>query len=149
MFGRLALALPCTLLALGACTREAPALKVDTPLARITERVYVLHGPNEEPEVHNKGFMNNPAFVITNKGVVVVDPGSSVQVGNMLLEKMAAVTKEPVVAVFNTHIHGDHWLGNDAIRRAYPQAVIYAHEGMIAAAPEQGAVWSKMMDERT
>jgi len=57
--------------------------------------------------------------VLTAKGVVVVDPGSSVQVGEMLLKKIATVTKDPVIAVFNTHIHGDHWLGNDRHRRAH------------------------------
>jgi len=33
--------------------------------------------------------------------------------------------------VLNTHVHGDHWLGNDAMHRAYPDAPIYAHPRMI------------------
>ena len=129
-----------------ACSREAPALDpAKYPLTKITERVYVIHGPNDHPTPANRGFMNNPGFVLTNKGVVVIDPGSSVQVGDMVLKAVASVTKEPVVAVFNTHIHGDHWLGNDAIRRAYPKAVIYAHPAMIRAAPTDGEMWLNLM----
>ncbi|MEK7304327.1 MAG: MBL fold metallo-hydrolase, partial [Pseudomonadota bacterium] len=116
---------------LSACDRKAPAIQADFPLTKLTERVYVIHGPNEIPNKANQGFMNNPGFVLTRKGVVVIDPGSSVQVGDMLLKKIASVTKDPIIAVFNTHIHGDHWLGNDAIHRAYPKAVIYAHPKMM------------------
>ena len=43
----------------------------------------------------------------------------------------AKITSKEVVAVFNTHVHGDHWLGNQAIKEAYPKAIIYAHKRMI------------------
>jgi len=29
--------------------------------------------------------------------------------------------------VFDSHAHGDHWLGNEGIKRHYPNAIIYAH----------------------
>jgi glyoxylase-like metal-dependent hydrolase (beta-lactamase superfamily II) len=136
-------------LILSACDRKAPAIQADFPLTRLTDRVYVIHGPNEAPNVSNQGFMNNPAFVLTSKGVVVIDPGSSVQVGDMLLAKIATVTKDPVIAVFNTHIHGDHWLGNDAIHRKYPKAVIYAHPNMIEKSVAEGEHWLNNMLELT
>ena len=134
---------------LGACNRKAPAIEADFPVTKLTERVYVIHGPNELPTKANQGFMNNPGFVLTKKGVVVIDPGSSVQVGDMLLKKIAAVTKDPVVAVFNTHIHGDHWLANDAVRRAFPKAVIYAHPKMIEKSVVEGENWIKTMLQLT
>lgn len=133
-----------------ACSRtKGPPIKGDFPLARLTEHVYVMHGPNGMPTKQNQGFMNNPGFVLTNKGVVVIDPGSSVQVGELVLKKIAEVTKDPVIAVFNTHIHGDHWLANDAIRAAYPQAVIYAHPNMRAKAAVEGENWLKFMSTLT
>jgi len=147
------LAVLCTLLSLtallGACDRKAPAIRTDFPLTKLTERVYVIHGPNEIPSKANQGFMSNPGFVLTRKGVVVVDPGSSVQVGDMLLKKIASVSKDPVIAVFNTHIHGDHWLGNDAIHRAYPKAVIYAHPKMMVKTQGEGANWIRLMNQLT
>ena len=108
--------------------------------------VYVIHGPTELPTPQNQGFMNNPGFVVGDSGVVVMDPGSSVQVGEMLLTRIAAITDKPVLAVFNSHIHGDHWLGNQAIRDRYPDVPIYGHERVgpkvIAGA---GTEWIELM----
>jgi glyoxylase-like metal-dependent hydrolase (beta-lactamase superfamily II) len=113
---------------------------------QIAPGVYVIHGPTELPSPDNQGFMNNPAFIVTDTGVVVVDPGSSVQVGEMMLERIAQVTEKPVLAVFNSHIHGDHWLGNQAIRASYPDVPIYGHERVgpkvIAGA---GTEWVQLM----
>lgn len=132
-----------------ACDRNGAAIDKDYPITKISDRVYVIHGPNEPPTPANQGFMNNPGFVLTKKGVVVVDPGSSLQIGEMVLKKIATVTPNPVIAVFNTHVHGDHWLGNDAIRRAFPKAVIYAHPKMIAKSAEAGAFWLKLLNRLT
>lgn len=135
---------------LGACSpAKAPPIAGEHKLAQITKRVYVLHGPNELPNKINQGFMNNPGFVLTKKGVVVIDPGSSVQVGELVLKKIAEVTKDPVIAVFNTHIHGDHWLGNQAIKAAHPKAVIYAHPKMKAKTATDGAGWVTLFENMT
>lgn len=108
--------------------------------------VYVIHGPTELPSPSNQGFMNNPAFIVTDAGVVVIDPGSSVQVGEMVLARIGRITDKPVLAVFNTHVHGDHWLGNQAIRARYPDVPIYGHERVgpkvLAGA---GAEWVQLM----
>lgn len=128
---------------------KAPGIERDYDLTRLTERVFVIQGPNEIPDKRNQGFMNNPGFVVTSRGVVVIDPGSSVQVGAMLLAKIANITHAPVIAVFNTHIHGDHWLGNHAIKERFPRAVIYAHANMRAQAPGAGESWIALMNELT
>jgi glyoxylase-like metal-dependent hydrolase (beta-lactamase superfamily II) len=137
------------LLTVSCSKSDGPAVKADFPVTRITDHVYYIEGPREEPNKNNQGFMNNPAFVLTNKGVVVIDPGSSVQIGRFVLEKLKTITRDPVIAVFNTHIHGDHWLGNQAIRDAYPNAVIYAHPKMIAKAQGEGANWITLLDQLT
>lgn len=103
----------------------------DLVVRKITEHIYIAHGPQAFPNPQTAGFMNNPGFILTRDGVVVVDPGSSVQIGRRLLHSIGKITEKPVVAVFNTHVHGDHWLGNQAIREAYPQARIYAHQRML------------------
>ena len=117
---------------------------------KISNHVYVIHGPLELPNETNEGFMNNPAFIVTDDGVVVIDPGSSVHTGNMLLREIRKVTDMPVIAVFDTHVHGDHWLGNDAIRRAYPEADIYAHHKMITMVDDgEGRNWLDLMHNMT
>ena len=117
---------------------------------KVSSHVYVIHGPLELPNENNEGFMNNPAFIITNGGVVVIDPGSSVHTGNMLLREIRRITDKPVIAVFDTHIHGDHWLGNDAIQRAYPDADIYAHHKTITMIDQgEGQSWLDLMHDMT
>jgi glyoxylase-like metal-dependent hydrolase (beta-lactamase superfamily II) len=103
----------------------------DYPAEQVADGVYVIHGPLGVPSVENQGFINNPTFVIGSDGVVVIDPGASVQTGEMVLRQIHKLTDLPIVAVFNTHIHGDHWLANQAIREAYPKVPIFGHETML------------------
>jgi glyoxylase-like metal-dependent hydrolase (beta-lactamase superfamily II) len=122
----------------------------DYPVQQVSEHVYVIHGPREIPNPENRGFMNNPAFVITDQSVVVVDPGSSVYIGEMVLRQIRKITDRPVSHVFISHIHGDHWLGSQAIKQAYPQVKIYAHPEMIAEAKGGGAqVWLDFLSRLT
>ncbi len=126
------------------------AFKGDYPVTKVTKQIYVIYGPYEMPNKQNQGFRSNPAFVVTSAGVVVIDPSGGVNVGEMVLNKIRGITDKPVVAVFNTHSHGDHWLGNDAIKRAYPKVVIYGHPKMKAALEAgEGELWVKMMNEAT
>lgn len=100
-------------------------------LNKVADNVYVVHGTRSMPNKDNKGFISNSGFVVSDEGVVIIDTGGSLQIGEMLLKKINEVTDKPVIAVFNTHVHGDHWLGNAAIRKVYPEARIYAHERAI------------------
>ena len=76
----------------------------DYPVDQIAPNTYVIHGPLGYPTVANQGFMNNPGFVVTSNGVVLIDPGSSVQAGRMVLQQIATVTGKPVTHVINTHV---------------------------------------------
>jgi glyoxylase-like metal-dependent hydrolase (beta-lactamase superfamily II) len=126
----IALGLLWTLALSPAMAQRGPALP-DYPAEQVADGVYVIHGPLGVPSVENRGFINNPAFVIGSDGVVVIDPGASVQTGEMVLRQIRKLTDMPVAAVFNTHIHGDHWLANQAIREAYPKVPIFGHETML------------------
>ena len=129
--------------------RAAP-LRASYQAEQVAEAVYVIHGPLGLPSPENQGFMNNPAFVVTAEGVVIVDPGSSLQVGEMVLAAVRRVTDKPIVAVFDTHVHGDHWLANQAIAEAWPKVKIYAHPKMIARVESgAGARWLKVMMDLT
>ncbi|MCG7872436.1 MAG: MBL fold metallo-hydrolase [Candidatus Thiodiazotropha lotti] len=109
---------------------ERGAAVEDYAADEITKGVYVIHGPLGVPSVENQGFINNPAFIVGEQGILVVDPGSSVQIGEMVQRQIAKVSDLPVVAVFNTHIHGDHWFANQAFKEANPEVLIFGHETM-------------------
>jgi len=131
-----------------------PSLSVaavtDQPFEKVAENTWVIHGPLEMPNPANQGFMNNPGVVLTSEGAVIVDPGSSLQTGEMVLRMLKEVTDQPVIAVFNTHIHGDHWLGNQAIKAAYPDAPVYGHTEMLAMIESgTGDTWVELMDKLT
>ena len=120
------------------------------PAQKVHADTYVIHGPQGVPSVENQSFMNNPAWIVTADGVVVIDPGSSVQAGRMVMAQLKKTTNKPVTHVFNTHVHGDHWLGNQAVLDVWPKATIIAHPDMIKQAKEGAdAFWLKLMSDMT
>ncbi len=122
----------------------------DYKFDKLSASTYVIHGPLGEPNVQNQGFMNNPGMVIGASGVIVVDPGGTYQTGKNVITEIKKITNKPIVAVFNTHVHGDHWLGNQAIIEMYPNAIIYAHPEMIAQAKDgEGDRWVSLMETST
>ena len=124
----------------------------DFPYAfnQVANNTWVMHGPRELPNPGNKGFMNNPGLIQTSAGLVVIDPGSTVHVGQNVLTEIKKISDQPIVAVFNTHVHGDHWLANQAIKDAYPEVKIYGHPVMIEEINNgEGENWLKTMDTLT
>jgi glyoxylase-like metal-dependent hydrolase (beta-lactamase superfamily II) len=139
-----------SLFLLGGLIASLSAAVQDQPFEKVAENTWVIHGPLEMPNVDNQGFMNNPGVVLTSEGAVIIDPGSSLQSGEMVLRMLKVVTDKPVVAVFNTHIHGDHWLGNQAIKAAWPDAPVYGHTEMLAMIKDgAGDTWVELMDKLT
>ncbi len=100
---------------------------------KVNQNVYVMHGPVMEPNVENEGFMNNPAIIEGKNGLIVVDPGGNYNVGKKILAEIEKVSKKPILAVIDTHKHGDHWFANKTILEKYPKVKIYAHPNMIAS----------------
>jgi len=130
--------------------KEASGIMDAYKAEQVSKHGWVVFGPLDRPNVKNQGFMNNPGFIITDKSVIVIDPGSTVHVGNALLEKIRKQTDKPVTHIFNTHIHGDHWLGNQAFYEAYPDVKIYAHPEMIKEAKAgEAESWISLMDTLT
>lgn len=103
----------------------------DVAAVKVTEHCYTIPAMGPHPTPDNFGMFSNPGFVVTNEGVVVIDTGSSLQIGEMILRQIKKITDKPVVKVINTHFHGDHWLGNHAFVNANPNVEIYAHQKCI------------------
>ncbi len=118
---------------------------------RVSERVWMIYAPDGFPTPENRGMMSNVCFVVTAAGVVILDSGSSLQIGQMALRVIRRVTPLPVVAVFNSHFHGDHWLGNHAFALAHgPDLPIYALPQTIEAIRGvEGNAWRALMERWT
>jgi len=144
--------LPVLFILLSSLTVNADEREIrkDYPLTKLTDHVYVIYGPNEEVSKQNQGFRNNPVIVTTSHGVVVIDPGSSKYTGEMVVKKVKLITDKPIIAVFDSHAHGDHWLGNDGIRKFFPKAPIYASlQAKQRIDTDDGEMWLKAMNQRT
>ena len=119
-------------------------------LVRVTDGVSVIYGPLELPDEHNRGFRNNVVVVETADGVVVFDPGGSAWAGEQIAAEVKAISPAPIVAIFNSHAHGDHWLGNEGIRRIYPNVDIFGHPKMKARVEgAQGSQWLEQIERLT
>ena len=127
-----------------------PPVKDITP-TQLSKHVWMIFSPDGFPTPENRGMMSNVTFVVTSAGVVILDSGSSLQIGQMAIRMIKKVTPLPVVAVFNSHFHGDHWLGNHAFVEEYgSQLPIYA----LAKTQEtikgiQGNSWRVLMESWT
>ena len=58
-------------------------------------------------------------------GLIVIDTGRSPKHAQAILD-YSKQRRRPIAAIVNTHWHLDHTTGNDDIRRAYPNARVYA-----------------------
>jgi len=119
----------------------------DFSFQKLNDNVYVMHGPIMEPNVENKGFMNNPAIIESKNGLIVIDPGGNYNIGKEVVAEIEKVSKKPIIAVLNTHKHGDHWFANLAILKKYPKVKIYAHPQMIKEVKNGEAdKWYEILD---
>jgi cyclase len=77
----------------------------------------------------------NMLAVVGKDAVLVVDTGQFPSVARRVIAEIKSITSAPVRYVVNTHWHGDHLLGNEVFRKAWPGVKFIAHSHTI----EQGA----------
>lgn len=118
-----------------------PAVKVE----KINDRVYALLGPMEFPNKKNQGYMVNSTVIIGDKGVILVDTGSTDVVGKHLAQAIAKITPKPVTHIINTHHHGDHTLGNIS----FPNTEVISAEKCKELVEKTGAEWVATMESMT
>jgi cyclase len=97
-----------------AVTAPATATAV-TPTPPGTEELRLVH---VQGRVHLlTGAGANVTVQVGDEGVLVVDTGAS-GTSAALLATIQKLTDKPVRVVINTHVHGDHVSGNEALSRA-------------------------------
>mgnify|MGYP003681891457 CR=1 FL=1 len=87
----------------------------DFRVTTITSNVFSIVSPSKGlPTPENKGWNSNIHFVVTGKGVLLFDSGSSESIGHKIKEAIKSITDQPVRWIINSHSHADHWFGNAA-----------------------------------
>ncbi len=84
------------------------SVKMD--LIKVSPHVYYVQG---KPGVatDNEGFISNASAVITNDGIVIIDSLGNPSLAHLFVEKIRAVSQQPIKKVIVTHYHADHIYG--------------------------------------
>ncbi len=118
---------------------------------QLSRHVWMVYAKEGFPTQENQGLMASVIFVVTRQGVVVLDTGASLQIGQMAIRMIKTVTPKPVIAVFNSHYHGDHWLGNHAFADMFGKdlpihSLAHTREQIVG---HEGNLWRSLMERWT
>ncbi len=80
---------------------------------KVVDNIYAIIGPLGQRSAENDGLNANSGFIVTPKGVILVDSGASRLGAEKLAAAIAKVTKQPIRWVINTGSQDHRWLGND------------------------------------
>jgi cyclase len=99
-------------------TRYNPVALVLLSLAQVSA---VAGGPVQKigPDLYAYIATNdssaNSTFLVSDRGVLVVDPGLNDEEGRKLLNEIRKISSQPVRWIVNTHYHPDHRGGNSGL----------------------------------
>lgn len=113
------------LLSNASVNRAAEAIdRIGLNPVQVAPHTYFVQGRPEMGNSENQNFISNAGFVITPKGVVVVDALGSPVLAKKLIQEIKKITPQKVVAVIVTHYHADHVYGLQEFKKI--GAKIYA-----------------------
>src|SRR5215472_2812483 len=72
-------------------------------------------GPDLYAYISSNDSSANSTFLVSNRGILVVDTGLNDDEGRMLLSEIRKISAQPVRWIVNTHYHPDHRGGNSAL----------------------------------
>ncbi|MCG8324921.1 MAG: quinoprotein relay system zinc metallohydrolase 1 [Thiotrichales bacterium] len=101
---------------------------------RIAPDTFVFNGLSEDFSRENGGNIVNTGFIVTDKGVIVIDVGPSLQYGQQMRQAINTITNKPVVEVYLTHHHPDHFGG----MQAFDDVRIHALAATVNTLEQQG-----------
>ena len=72
-------------------------------------------GPDLYAYISDNDASANSTFLVSDKGILVVDTGLNAQEGRKLLDEVRKISQAPVRWIVNTHYHPDHRGGNGVV----------------------------------
>jgi cyclase len=122
-----AAAVLCLISVVGAQNIDFASIEIQT--IKVTDGLYVLMGGPAQ---------GNIAVSVGNDGIFLVD-SMYAPMHQKIMDALAKISRQPVRYVVNTHLHGDHTAGNEAMAKL--GAVIISHDNMRKrmAAPQTNA----------
>ena len=93
---------------------------------RVVPDVYYVQGLSEMGSSANQNFISNAGFIVTPKGVVVIDALGSPELARRMVGEIAKVTRQPIHTVIVTHYHADHIYGLQVFKDLGARIVAHA-----------------------
>lgn len=108
----------------GAHAQNMPLDLIQLKPIQVAPHTYFVQGFPEMGSSANQNFISNAGFVLTPKGVVVVDALGSPILAQKLIAEIKKITPQKVVAIILSHYHADHIYGLQEFKKI--GAKIYA-----------------------
>lgn len=106
------LLLKCICLLLSACLSPLTQAEVPLEVQKITENVYAIVGELVQRRPENLANNSTHGVVVTDEGVLLIDPGGSYKGAEQLDRAIRTITDKPVKLVINSGGQDHRWLGN-------------------------------------
>lgn len=123
---RFVLLLLITLVCLSFGAQAGTVLKT----VQLADNIYALVGPTTDRDSRNLGNNANFGVIVTEQGVILIDPGASRKGAQMIHGAVRSITDKPVNFVINTGGQDHRWLGNSYFKAL--GARIIANEKAVA-----------------
>src|SRR5688572_10888691 len=118
-----------------AITQAQSSYKYD--VEKVVEGIYVL-----KPVINDLRWVTSNIVVIINDAdIFVVDSGLLPSAGEEAVKEIKKLSAKPVKYLLNTHWHGDHWQGNEAFVKNYPEVEIISSSEAFTGINRNGMVW--------
>ena len=113
-------------------------------IQKVTEGVYALVGEKTQRSPTNLANNSTHGVIVTNEGVVLIDPGGSWKGAQHIHEEIAKITDKPVKIVINSGGQDHRWLGNGFWKAQGAQ--IIASEAAVEDHKNRGSLLMTMLD---
>jgi alkyl sulfatase BDS1-like metallo-beta-lactamase superfamily hydrolase len=117
--------------------------KMDQAIIQVDDNVYLGYGFG----------LDTPVMIEGDDGIIIVDPGESVQMAESVREQFRKITDKPVTAIIYSHNHIDHisgvraWATDEQV--ASGEIKIIAQEGLTAAVANWSSNLGTLLGQRT
>ena len=119
---------------MSAAPAGAPAAAVE-----VSEGIYAYLQPD------GSWYINNTGFITGRQGVISIDTCSTERRTRAYLDAIAAVSRQPVRTLVNTHHHGDHTYGNCLLPGATIVGQARCRDEVIASGPPANlGIWTEV-----
>ena len=117
---------------------------------QVAPGVYAVIGDLGGRTYENESLNANVGFIVSDDGVVVVDPGATYQSARKLHAAIRRVTDRPVKWVINTGGQDHRWLGNGYFREQGAEIIAHAKAkaDMTARGADQLAALAPILKEK-